>query len=110
MSELITVNVLEVASEMADIALQCTAGNLTDRILDEKFPNGIEVEKDGISTYTEEAQDFFNERYAYYESWLRSIAEPTNNVGAQEQPLENEEIDLCEHPELWSKELNECQK
>ena len=57
----VKVNVLELASELADVKLQQFAlleGGM--------FPNGVYVETEDEVSYTEEAQDKFNEYYDYY--------------------------------------------
>jgi hypothetical protein len=61
MQELITINKLELASELANIKLEI---NWQDKIQ-------IYVdEEEGITTYTEEAQDIFND---YYDDYLNLI-------------------------------------
>jgi hypothetical protein len=61
MSELITINKLELASELANMKLEI---NWQDKIQ-------IYVdEEEGITTYTEEAQDIFND---YYDDYLNLI-------------------------------------
>lgn len=61
MSELITINKLELASELANMKLE---REWRDRI--QIYVN----EEDGITTYTELAQDLFNE---YYDDYLNLI-------------------------------------
>jgi len=61
MQELITINKLELASELANMKLEI---NWQDKIQ-------IYVdEEEGITTYTEEAQDIFND---YYDDYLNLI-------------------------------------
>jgi hypothetical protein len=63
MSELITINKLELASELANMKLEI---NWQDKIQ-------IYVdEEEGITTYTEEAQDIFNDHYDEYLSLIES--------------------------------------
>jgi hypothetical protein len=61
MSELITINKLELASELANTKLE------------KEYSDSIQIyveEEDGITTYTEEAQDIFN---LYYDEYLSLI-------------------------------------
>ena len=63
MQELITINKLELASELADIKLE------------REWRDSIKIyvdEEEGITTYTEEAQDLFNEYYDEYLSLIES--------------------------------------
>lgn len=63
MSELITINKLELASELANIKLE------------REWRDSIKIyvdEEEGITTYTEEAQDLFNEYYDEYLSLIES--------------------------------------
>jgi len=63
MSELITINKIELASELANMKLE---REWLDRIQ-------IYVdEEEGITTYTEEAQDIFNDYYDDYLSLIES--------------------------------------
>jgi len=63
MQELITINKLELASELANIKLEI---NWQDKIQ-------IYVdEEEGITTYTEGAQDIFNDYYDDYLSLIES--------------------------------------
>ena len=61
MSELITINKIELASELASIRLSLQWGETIKIYADEDA---------GITTYTEEAQDIFND---YYDSYLSLI-------------------------------------
>ena len=61
MSELITINKIELASELASIRLSLQWGETIKIYVDENA---------GITTYTEEAQDIFND---YYDSYLSLI-------------------------------------
>lgn len=66
----ITINIIEVASDLADTDLVSAFGNEGGKY---RFPNGIVRNLKGdydISEYTEEAQDFFNERYDYWWDFL----------------------------------------
>jgi len=67
----ITINILEVASELADKDLIFSYGDEGGKY---RFPNGIvrEVIEGGyeITEYTDEAQDFFNARYDYWWDFL----------------------------------------
>lgn len=56
------VNVLELASELADVKLREYAFIEGEGI----FPNGVYIETEDEVSYTEEAQDKFNEYYDYY--------------------------------------------
>jgi len=61
MSELITINKLELASELASMKLE------------REWRESIQIyvdEEEGITTYTEEAQDIFND---YYDDYLNLI-------------------------------------
>jgi hypothetical protein len=63
----ITINIIEVASELADKDLIIAFGGEGGK---NRFPNGIVEDQEGIDVYTEEAQDFFNERYDYWWDFL----------------------------------------
>ncbi len=66
----ITINILEVASELADKDLITSFGDEGGKY---RFPNGIVRsvdEDDDMTEYTEEAQDFFNDRYDYWWDFL----------------------------------------
>lgn len=63
MSELITINKLELASELANIKLE--------KEWSDKIQIYLNNEED-ITTYTEEAQDLFNEYYDDYLSLIES--------------------------------------
>ena len=68
----VTINALELASNLAHEKLMDYYENLQDN-RDFEFPNGIfEEEQANITVYTEEAQDFFNE---YYDMYLTMIEE-----------------------------------
>jgi len=61
MQELITINKLELASELANMKLE------------REWQDSIQIyidEEEGITTYTEEAQDIFND---YYDDYLNLI-------------------------------------
>jgi hypothetical protein len=72
----ITINIIEVASELADKDLITAFGGDGGK---NRFPNGIVEDQDGIDVYTEEAQDFFNYRYDYWFDFLLD-----QNVGDDE--------------------------
>ena len=67
----IKINIVELASELADKDLILSYGNEGGK---NRFPNGIvkDVEAEVIE-YTDEAQDFFNERYDYWWDFLYNI-------------------------------------
>jgi hypothetical protein len=61
------INIVELASELADRELRQYADQLNEADYRFEFPNGVETEEEaGITTYTEEAQDKFNELYDQY--------------------------------------------
>jgi hypothetical protein len=72
----ITINIIEVASELADKDLITAFGGDGGK---NRFPNGIVEDQDGIDVYTDEAQDFFNYRYDYWFDFLLD-----QNVGEDE--------------------------
>lgn len=72
----ITINIIEVASELADKDLITAFGGEGGKNM---FPNGIVEDQDGIDVYTEEAQEFFNRRYDYWWDFLYD-----QNVGDDE--------------------------
>jgi hypothetical protein len=72
----ITINIIEVASELADKDLITAFGGEGGK---NRFPNGIVEDQDGIDVYTEEAQEFFNRRYDYWFDFLLD-----QNVGDDE--------------------------
>ena len=66
----IKINIIEVASDLADRDLITAFGDVGGK---NRFPNGIVRDVEGeedITEYTEEAQDFFNERYDYWWDYL----------------------------------------
>ena len=63
----ITINILEVVSELADKDLTLSYGDEGGK---NRFPNGIITDFEDGTCYTEEAQDFFNERYDYWWDFL----------------------------------------
>lgn len=63
----IRINILEVASELADKDLITSYGDVGGNY---RFPNGILSDLDDMTSYTEEAQDYFNERYDYWYDFL----------------------------------------
>jgi hypothetical protein len=62
----ITINILEVASELAERDLI----KMDNKTI---FPNGIYVETEDETSYTEEAQDIFNELYDEYYDFLLNL-------------------------------------
>ena len=62
--ENVTINILEVASELADHELRTQCKEM---IIDET--------RDGMECYTEEAQDIFNELYDFYYDFLLKYQE-----------------------------------
>jgi len=63
----ISINILEVASELANIQVHEKFNNDNSKI--------YENETDDVTVYTEEAQDAFNEWYDYYYGFLESFNE-----------------------------------
>lgn len=63
----ITINIIEVASELADKDLITAFGGEGGKNI---FPNGILEDQEGIDVYTDEAQEFFNRRYDYWFDFL----------------------------------------
>ena len=63
----IKINILEVASELADKDLE---RSLFDEGGNNRFPNGLLIVGDEMTSYTDEAQDYFNERYDYWYDFL----------------------------------------
>lgn len=63
----IRINILEVASELADKDLIASYG---DEGGQNRFPKGIILDLDYETSYTEQAQDYFNERYDYWYDFL----------------------------------------
>lgn len=66
----ITINIIELASDLADRDLITAFGNEGSEY---RFPNGIVVDIDAdedMTEYTEEAQEFFNRRYDYWWDFL----------------------------------------
>lgn len=71
----ITINILEVASELAQKELE-KIEKLSERYnLPNPFPNGIYVETEDETSYTEEAQDIFNDLYDEYYDFLWDLKE-----------------------------------
>lgn len=65
----VTINIVELASELADRKItQLQNDSLKKDSLNPLFPNGIVKEDEETETimYTEEAQDVFNEWYDYF--------------------------------------------
>ena len=68
----ITINAIELASNLAERDLSNFISTLSDEQYDKKFPNGTYIENDEEVSYTEEAQDLFNE---FYDEFLTMIEE-----------------------------------
>lgn len=67
----ITINVVEAASELAHIDLQ--------EFWEENYPNvSYEIEDNGVTSYTEDAQDFFNGLYDFYFTLLTNCSTELN--------------------------------
>ena len=66
----ITINAIELASNLAERDLSNFISTLSDEQYDKKFPNGTYIENDEEVSYTEEAQDLFNE---FYDEFLTMI-------------------------------------
>lgn len=60
------INHVELASELAEEKLNSYADGLNQYDHEQEFPNGIYVETEDETSYTEEAQEKFNELYDYY--------------------------------------------
>jgi len=73
----ITVNILEVASELADKDLIISYG---DEGAKYRFPNGLLTDLEDGTSYTDEAQDFFNDRYDYWYDFLWDL-----KIGAEDE-------------------------
>ena len=66
----ITINIIEVASDLADRDLITAFGDVGGK---NRFPNGIVKfvdDNEDMTEYTDEAQEFFNERYDYWWDFL----------------------------------------
>ena len=59
----ITINAIELASNLAERDLSYFISMMSEEQYDKKFPNGTYIEDDEEVSYTEEAQDLFNEFY-----------------------------------------------
>ena len=68
----ITINAIELASNLAERDLSNFIGMMSEEQYDKKFPNGTYIEKDEEVNYTEEAQDLFN---GFYDEHLTLIEE-----------------------------------
>ena len=71
METTITINAIELASNLAHEKLMQYYENLQDN-RDFEFPNGVTIETEDEIVYTEEAQDLFNE---FYDEFLIMIEE-----------------------------------
>ena len=68
----ITINAIELASNLAERDLSNFISMMSEEQYDKKFPNGTYIENDEEVNYTEEAQDLFNE---FYDEFLTMIEE-----------------------------------
>ena len=68
----ITINAIELASNLAERDLSNFISMISEEQYDKKFPNGTYIENDEEMNYTEEAQDLFNE---FYDEFLTMIEE-----------------------------------
>jgi hypothetical protein len=69
-TEVVSVNILELASELADMQLKLVWGETR---------KGLYEDEDAcITTYSDEAQDIFNDLYDKYYSLIESIQEVNN--------------------------------
>ena len=68
----ITINAIELASNLAERDLSNFISMMSEEQYDKKFPNGTYIEDDEEVKYTEEAQDLFNE---FYDEFLIMIEE-----------------------------------
>lgn len=68
--ESVTINALELASELAHLKLISNHSETMDI---------MEVSEDGTENYTEEAQDLFNDYYDEYLSLIESCSTNNNN-------------------------------
>jgi hypothetical protein len=66
----IRINIVEVASELADKDLISSYGDVGGRNM---FPNGIVSDLEDGTSYTEEAQDYFNARYDFWWDFLYDL-------------------------------------
>ncbi len=66
----ITINAIELASNLAERDLSNFIGMMSEEQYDKKFPNGTYIENDEELSYTEEAQDLFNK---FYDEFLTLI-------------------------------------
>jgi len=70
LTEVVSVNILELASELADMELKLVWGETR---------KGLYEDEDAcITTYSDEAQDIFNDLYDKYYSLIESIQEVNN--------------------------------
>lgn len=70
----VTVNILELASELADARLREDTYLMDRDDYINHFPDGIDIEDEGSISYTEEAQDIFNDYYDYYYTIIEKVA------------------------------------
>ena len=69
------VNVIELASNLAEESLSNYIGSLTEEQYDVEFPNGTYTEEDDCMYYTDEAQDIFNNYYDKYSTMIEECKE-----------------------------------
>jgi len=70
----IKVNILQVASELAELDLIAEFNNTYKEKNEKEIDDLIWIEEDEILIYTEKAQDKFNEYYDFYYSFLENLA------------------------------------
>lgn len=66
----IKINIVEVASELADRDLVISYGDEGGKNI---FPNGLLRNLEDELSYTEEAQDYFNTRYDFWYDFLWNL-------------------------------------
>lgn len=66
----IRINIAEVATELAERDLVTRYGDVGGRNL---FPNGILLDLEDETTYTDEAQDYFNAKYDFWWDFLYDL-------------------------------------
>jgi hypothetical protein len=71
MSEIVEINKLELASELANDATKNAM--FSEGLI--RYENEMYVEDEGGTIYTDEAQDIFNDYYDYYLTKIEEIAE-----------------------------------
>ena len=71
----ITINIIEVATELAHKKLMEYSNNLNETDYKFEFPNGVEIEDEDEVRYTEEGQGVFDQLYDEYYDFLWSLKE-----------------------------------